>query len=197
MQHKDDLEEKRVSEVAVYGFVAWITTYVLFVIYLLWAFLPDDLLYSLGITYYPNRYWAIAIPAYIVVLLLFVILFYVAINFIITRPLDSKATFIDAKARYPTQQDREQFWAHKVHCLQQARLRSKRAPHRSGALRGDANPSSTLPRPKQALRGPATTCIEPGDESKVIPPMWDLRLADVNQIMFYGRAPLRLGPSGP
>lgn len=38
-----------------YGFVAWTSTYLLFVIYLLWAFLPDELIIWLGVTWYPNR----------------------------------------------------------------------------------------------------------------------------------------------
>ncbi len=38
-----------------YGFVAWTATYLLFVLYLLWAFLPDDAILALGVTWYPNR----------------------------------------------------------------------------------------------------------------------------------------------
>ena len=38
-----------------YGFVAWTSTYLLFVLYLLWALLPDEYIISLGITWYPNR----------------------------------------------------------------------------------------------------------------------------------------------
>lgn len=38
-----------------YGFVAWTSTYLLFVLFLLWALLPDDYILALGITWYPNR----------------------------------------------------------------------------------------------------------------------------------------------
>lgn len=38
-----------------YGFVAWTSTYLLFVLYLLWAFLPDAAVLALGVTWYPNR----------------------------------------------------------------------------------------------------------------------------------------------
>lgn len=41
-----------------YGFVAWISTYALFVLYLLWALLPDTLIVHLGIEWYPSR-WAV------------------------------------------------------------------------------------------------------------------------------------------
>ena len=38
-----------------YGFVAWAGTYLLFVLYLLWAFLPDAAIRALGVAWYPNR----------------------------------------------------------------------------------------------------------------------------------------------
>lgn len=39
-----------------YGFVAWTSTSLAFVIFVLWAILPDEQLRYLGITWYPNRY---------------------------------------------------------------------------------------------------------------------------------------------
>lgn len=39
-----------------YGFVAWISTHALFVLYLLWALLPDTLIVRLGIEWYPSRW---------------------------------------------------------------------------------------------------------------------------------------------
>lgn len=39
-----------------YGFVAWSSTYALFVLYLLWALLPDEWILSLGIEWYPSRF---------------------------------------------------------------------------------------------------------------------------------------------
>lgn len=38
-----------------YGFVAWTSTYLAFGIYLLWAFLPDECIIWLGVTWYPSR----------------------------------------------------------------------------------------------------------------------------------------------
>ncbi|KAI0690075.1 hypothetical protein C8T65DRAFT_672121 [Cerioporus squamosus] len=45
-----------------YGFVAWTSTYLLFVLYLLWAFLPDELILALGVAWYPNR--CVGTPAF-------------------------------------------------------------------------------------------------------------------------------------
>jgi hypothetical protein len=38
-----------------YGFVAWAVTYLLFVLYFLWAILPDGWIVWLGVSWYPNR----------------------------------------------------------------------------------------------------------------------------------------------
>lgn len=38
-----------------YGFVAWSSTSVLFVIYVLWALLPDEYILWLGVKWYPSR----------------------------------------------------------------------------------------------------------------------------------------------
>ena len=38
-----------------YGFVAWAVTYLLFVLYFLWAILPDEWIVWLGVSWYPNR----------------------------------------------------------------------------------------------------------------------------------------------
>lgn len=46
-------EHSRAAEF--YGFVAWTSTYLFFIIYLLWAFLPDEYIVWLGVTWYPNR----------------------------------------------------------------------------------------------------------------------------------------------
>jgi phosphatidylinositol glycan class P protein len=40
---------------ALYGFVAWIMTYVCYALFLLWAFLPEERLHALGVTYYPAK----------------------------------------------------------------------------------------------------------------------------------------------
>jgi phosphatidylinositol glycan class P protein len=51
-----------------YSFVAWISSIIGGFCFVAWAFLPQKFLHSLGITYYPSRYYAVAIPSYIIVL---------------------------------------------------------------------------------------------------------------------------------
>ncbi|RPD61462.1 PIG-P-domain-containing protein, partial [Lentinus tigrinus ALCF2SS1-6] len=64
-----------------YGFVAWTSTYLLFVLYLLWAFLPDERILALGVSWYPNREWSLLIPAYGMVLVLLTYFTYFALAF--------------------------------------------------------------------------------------------------------------------
>jgi phosphatidylinositol glycan class P protein len=38
-----------------YGFVGWMSTYLAFVLYLLWALLPDSWIQAIGVSWYPSR----------------------------------------------------------------------------------------------------------------------------------------------
>jgi phosphatidylinositol glycan class P protein len=44
-----------------YGFVAWTTTSLLYVVYVLWAVLPDEWILAAGIDWYPNRFGCFSI----------------------------------------------------------------------------------------------------------------------------------------
>eukprot|EP00742_Colponemidia_sp_Colp-10_P005350 GILJ01005715.1.p1 GENE.GILJ01005715.1~~GILJ01005715.1.p1 ORF type:complete len:241 (-),score=19.27 GILJ01005715.1:133-855(-) len=83
----------------VYGFAAWITSFVTYVIFILWSFLPERILHQLGVTYYPSKYWAHAGPAFFCMLFGFSIFIYTGINLVNTEPLDSFHTFTDQHAR--------------------------------------------------------------------------------------------------
>ncbi|XP_074340185.1 phosphatidylinositol N-acetylglucosaminyltransferase subunit P-like isoform X2 [Apium graveolens] len=85
----------------VYGFVGSITTVVTLVVFLVWAYVPEYWLHTVGIYYYPNRYWAIAAPTYAMVTLVLVIGFYIGINFMVTPPPTSFNTIFDEYSRNP------------------------------------------------------------------------------------------------
>nr|POE65094.1 meiotically up-regulated gene 84 protein [Quercus suber] len=55
-----------------YGFTLYLTSSLAFIVYLLWSFLPSPFLHQLGIYYYPNRWWALAIPAWTVMLIVYI-----------------------------------------------------------------------------------------------------------------------------
>ncbi|OVA02498.1 PIG-P [Macleaya cordata] len=83
----------------VYGFVGSISTIVATVIYLIWAYTPEPWLHSIGITYYPSRYWALALPAYAMVTVVLAIGFYIGLNFMATPLPSSLNTIYDEFSR--------------------------------------------------------------------------------------------------
>ncbi|GAB2300295.1 hypothetical protein Dimus_034331 [Dionaea muscipula] len=85
----------------VYGFVGSITTVVATVVYLIWAYVPESLLHSAGIFYYPSRYWALALPTYFMVIVVLMLVFYIGINFMATPPPTSLTVMFDEYSREP------------------------------------------------------------------------------------------------
>lgn len=79
------------------GFVLYLTSSIMFVIYLMWSFVPDSLLHYCGLSYLPQKYWAIAIPIYgMVFLLVFVLFFYPCINMCLVPARDSAHVMADS-----------------------------------------------------------------------------------------------------
>jgi phosphatidylinositol glycan class P protein len=104
----DDIEpvpraSPKVPTYEYYGFVVYLFSSLTFLIYLLWAYLPSPFLHALGIYYYPNRWWALAVPSFIVMLLVYI---YVALALynteILTLPLTSIETIVDEAAKIAT-----------------------------------------------------------------------------------------------
>ncbi|KAI9250179.1 PIG-P-domain-containing protein [Phascolomyces articulosus] len=81
-----------------YGFVMYLASFVALAIYLIWAYVPDEILHSLGITYYPKRYWALAIPVWLMTLVWFVFFSFMSINLMNTAPFDSYYCLTDEHA---------------------------------------------------------------------------------------------------
>ncbi|KAK4279896.1 hypothetical protein QN277_011598 [Acacia crassicarpa] len=87
----------------VYGFVGSITVVVASVIFLIWAYVPEHWLHSIGITYYPSRYWALAVPTYVIVTIVLGLGFYIGLNFMSTPSPASVNTIYDEHSRDPSQ----------------------------------------------------------------------------------------------
>ncbi|KIW92705.1 uncharacterized protein Z519_06552 [Cladophialophora bantiana CBS 173.52] len=82
-----------------YGFVLYLASTLAFLIYILWSYLPSPFLHALGITYYPNRWWSLAIPAWIVMLLIFIYVALLSYNVeYLTLPLTSLECMVDGAA---------------------------------------------------------------------------------------------------
>ncbi|KAI9653878.1 MAG: hypothetical protein M1821_006909 [Bathelium mastoideum] len=90
----------RVPTYEYYGFVLYLCSSAAFLGYLLWAYLPSPLLHALGIRYYPNRWWAVAVPAWLVVALGTVYVVLAGWNTeVLTLPMGSCEALVDRAAQ--------------------------------------------------------------------------------------------------
>jgi len=84
-----------------YGFVAWAVTCLLFVLYFLWAILPDEWVVWLGVTWYPNREWALLVPAWTIVTVLLTYFTYFSMALRGTPAFSDTSTYTDSRGQYP------------------------------------------------------------------------------------------------
>ena len=71
----------------------------LLVMYLLWSYLPSPFLHQLGIHYYPDRWWSLAIPAFLVMVLVYIYLALALYNTeYLTLPMSSIENIVDDAA---------------------------------------------------------------------------------------------------
>jgi len=80
----------------IYGYVLFLASNFALFLYLFYALMPDHILIDLGVTYFPSKYWFIAIPTFTCTLLVtFAFVIYPSINLLITKPLDSISVIKD------------------------------------------------------------------------------------------------------
>ncbi|EZF34652.1 hypothetical protein H101_01807 [Trichophyton interdigitale H6] len=82
-----------------YGFVLYLASSLAFLMYLLWSFLPSPFLHNLGIHYYPNRWWSLAIPSFLVMTIIYIYVALAAYNTgYLTLPMNSIENLVDDAA---------------------------------------------------------------------------------------------------
>ena len=86
--------------VGVYAFVGWISSICGYILFLVWAFAPESVLHDVfGVTYYPSRYYAVALPSYLMILYVFIGTLYIGLNLISTLDPDDMYTIRDEHSR--------------------------------------------------------------------------------------------------
>ncbi len=69
------------------------------VMYLLWSYLPSPFLHQLGIHYYPNRWWSLAIPSFLVMTIVYIYVALASYNTgYLTLPMSSIENIVDETA---------------------------------------------------------------------------------------------------
>ncbi|EKM76745.1 hypothetical protein AGABI1DRAFT_78184 [Agaricus bisporus var. burnettii JB137-S8] len=84
-----------------YGFVAWASTSVLFVVYVLWALFPDEWIEALGVDWYPNREWSILVPAWSIIVVILTYITYWSLALLGTPELSDLSTITDSFVQHP------------------------------------------------------------------------------------------------
>ncbi|KAG5879243.1 hypothetical protein JTB14_017096 [Gonioctena quinquepunctata] len=70
---------------------------IFFIIFILWAVVPEEWLWSIGITFLPQRYWAVAVPIYFLTLLtIFAFVIYPGLGLYMTPDIDDLKTITDS-----------------------------------------------------------------------------------------------------
>lgn len=95
-----ELDPQQAKVVEVYGFVGWIVAYAALTGYILWAYLPESVLHSIGVTYYPDRYWAVAAPSMLLMLVMFYTTIYGLIGMANNPHVDSFDCLVDGYSKH-------------------------------------------------------------------------------------------------
>lgn len=88
------------------GFASYVISGIFLIIWLSWSLLPDRILNDIGIFYYPSRWWALAIPAWILILMIYTYAALALYNIERkTMPLDDLRTIVDTSGIVVTEVD--------------------------------------------------------------------------------------------
>eukprot|EP00298_Acanthocystis_sp_HF-20_P026776 c4604_g2_i1.p1 GENE.c4604_g2_i1~~c4604_g2_i1.p1 ORF type:complete len:164 (+),score=47.17 c4604_g2_i1:42-494(+) len=96
---KETKEEGTATTKEAFGFSYFILSFICFGALLIWAYVPTESLNKLGLTYLPEKNWAIALPSFLIVFIVFLFILYTMLLMIWSEPLDSMHTIMDPGRR--------------------------------------------------------------------------------------------------
>ncbi|XP_055598469.1 phosphatidylinositol N-acetylglucosaminyltransferase subunit P-like [Uranotaenia lowii] len=182
---------------AIYGFAMFLLFKTLFILYVLWAFIPTKFLDGLGLTHLPDKYFALFIPILLLVALtFFVFLVYPSFSLAMTPEPDSREsvtdryTIVRCQYQYPDRQRCNQkidqpygeSWAVKPFCLKHSIRRVAAASD----LRDSGRIANVCDCPDKRR------CLLKKDPShlgklrtrSMVPSVADLSLVDVSRVLY-------------
>lgn len=78
------------------GFASYVISCIFVFVWICWSILPDRVLNYLGVYYYPSRWWALAIPSYVIVVMIYTYIALACYNIEhLTLPLDDNRNIVD------------------------------------------------------------------------------------------------------
>ncbi|CAL1547171.1 unnamed protein product [Lymnaea stagnalis] len=83
---------------AIYGFVLYLASFIGSGLYIVWAYVPDAWLHSIGLTYWPQKYWAVALPVYFCAAVILSYIAYTGLILIKTHALTDVSSITDVHA---------------------------------------------------------------------------------------------------
>lgn len=93
------------------GMALYIGANIAVLVFFLWSLSPTWLLHYLHIYYFPSRWWALAIPSWLIAAFIFTYVFLALYNIeVMTCPLDQLEVVVDEHARVKGGKNGEYFW---------------------------------------------------------------------------------------
>ena len=83
----------------IYGFVLFLVSLLMILLYFLYAIIPSKVFVWIGFTYFDHKYWSLAFPTQILVsIMTFALFLYPSVNYLLTPSLNDFNTLFDSNS---------------------------------------------------------------------------------------------------
>jgi len=83
----------------IYGFVLFLVSILMVLMYSLYAIIPSKVFVWIGFTYFDRKYWSLAFPTQILVAIItFALFLYPSLNYLLTPSLNASNTLFDTNS---------------------------------------------------------------------------------------------------